>query len=81
LNFKKATDILTSAPAMTLGRIAEAFGKDTHTITRARMEGENARRPPGNWRPVLARLAHSHAGALRAYAKELDRLAEELKGL
>jgi hypothetical protein len=78
MDFKVATDVLISTPSVTLGRIAEEFEKDTHTITRARMEGENARRPPVGWEPVLARLARSHAVALRKYAKELDRLAEEL---
>lgn len=64
---------------MTLGRIADAFGKDTHTITRARMEGANARRPPPDWQPVLTHLARNHAVALREFAKELDRLAENLE--
>jgi hypothetical protein len=78
MDFKTATDVLMSTPSMTLGRIAEEFEKDTHTITRARMEGENARRPPVDWEPVLARLARGHAVALRKYAKELERLADEL---
>lgn len=79
MDFKAATDVLTSTPAMTLGRIADAFGKETHTITRARMEGENSRRPPNGWEPVLARLAREYANALRSYAEELDRLAEFLE--
>ncbi len=79
MSFKAATDILISAPSMTLAGVADAFGKNTHTITRARMEGENARRPPVNWQPVLAGLAREHAAALRKYAKELERLAEVLE--
>lgn len=78
MNFKAATDVLMSTPSMTLGRIAEEFEKDTHTITRARMEGTNARTPPVDWEPVLARLARAHAVALRKFAKELERLADEL---
>lgn len=79
MNFKAATSILMSTPSMTLADVAEAFGKDTHTITRARMEGENARRPPANWEPVLARMALEHAAALRKYIKELERLADALE--
>ncbi len=78
MDFKAATDVLMATPSMTLGRIAEAFDRDTHTITRARMEGENARRPPAEWQPVLARLAREHAVVLRKYAKELERLANGL---
>jgi hypothetical protein len=79
MDFKAATTILTSVPSMTLADVAKAFGKDTHTIARARMEGENARRPPVNWQPVLARLAREHAAALRKYVKELERLADTLE--
>jgi hypothetical protein len=79
VDFKAATDILTSAPPMTLARIADVFGKDTHTITRARMEGENSRRPPAEWEPVLAQLARDYAAALRSYAIELDHLADSLE--
>ena len=64
---------------MTLARVAEAFGKDTHTITRARMEGENARRPPADWQPMLARLAREYVVALRKYVKVLERLADALE--
>jgi hypothetical protein len=79
VDFKAATDVLTSAPSMTLGRIAAAFGKDTHTITRARMEGENARRPPAQWQRGVAQLAHDHAKELREYADELEKLATLLE--
>lgn len=79
MNFKQATDVLTSTPPMTLGRIAEVFGREMHTIARARMEGENSRRPPKEWEPVLAALAREHARELRAQALELDRLAEALE--
>jgi hypothetical protein len=78
MDFKTATDVLTSAPPMTLGRIAEVFGKEMHTIARARMEGEHARRPPADWEPVLARVARDYAATLRKYAKELERLADTL---
>ncbi len=79
VDFKAATDVLTSGPSMTLGRIAAAFGKDTHTITRARMEGENARRPPAQWQGGVAQLARDHAIALREYADKLDQLATLLE--
>jgi hypothetical protein len=78
MDFKEATDVLTSAPTMTLAKVAEAFGKDTHTIMRARMEGPNARRPPRDWHPLVARLAREHAAALRAFARVLDDLADTL---
>lgn len=78
MNFKEATDVLTSAPTMTLAKVAEAFGKDTHTIMRARMEGPNARTPPRDWQPVVARLAREHAAALVDYARKLEKLAENL---
>jgi hypothetical protein len=79
VDFKVATDVLTSAPSMTLGRIAAAFKKDTHTITRARMEGENARRPPAQWQSGVAQLARDHAKELREYADELEKLATLLE--
>ncbi|HEX8318628.1 hypothetical protein [Longimicrobium sp.] len=79
MDFKEATDVLTSAPTMTLAKVAEAFGKDTHTIMRARMEGPNARTPPRDWQPVVARLARAQAAYLRRYAAGLDRLADELE--
>lgn len=78
MDFKEATNILTSTPPMTLGRIAEVFGRDMHTIARARMEGENSRRPPPDWQPVLARVAREHAQVLREHASELERLADSL---
>jgi hypothetical protein len=78
MNFKEATDILTSAPTMTLSKVAEAFSKDTHTIMRARMEGPNARTPPRDWRPVVARLAREHADALVEYARKLEAVANVL---
>ena len=80
MDFKEATDVLTSAPTMTLAKVAEAFGKDTHTIMRARMEGPNARTPPRDWQPVVARLALEQAAALVEYARELSVIAEQLGG-
>ncbi|HST57035.1 MAG TPA: hypothetical protein VLK84_00015 [Longimicrobium sp.] len=78
MDFKEATDVLTSAPTMTLAKVAEAFGKDTHTIMRARMEGPNARTPPRDWQPVVARLAREQAAALVEYAQQLTKLSREL---
>lgn len=75
MDFKEATDVLTSAPTMTLAQVAEACGKDTHTIMRARMEGPNARTPPRDWQPIVAQLAREHAVKLRDYARELERLS------
>ena len=79
MDFKEATDVLTSPPTMTLAKVAEAFGKDTHTIMRARMEGPNARTPPRDWQPVVAALARTHAEALDKYASELRKLAGALE--
>jgi hypothetical protein len=78
MDFKEATDVLTSAPTMTLAKVAEAFGKDTHTIMRARMEGPNARTPPRNWQPVVAGLARNQAATLTAHAERLKNLANAL---
>jgi hypothetical protein len=78
MDFKEATDVLTSVPAMTLAKVAEAFGKDTHTIMRARMEGPNARTPPRDWQPVVARLAREQATALTEHAERLKNLAATL---
>lgn len=78
MDFKEATDVLTSAPTMTLAKVAEAFGKDTHTIMRARMEGPNARTPPRDWQPVVARLAREQAKTLVEYARDLEALADSL---
>jgi len=79
MDFKEATDVLTSAPTMTLAKVAEAFGKDTHTIMRARMEGPNARTPPRDWQPVVARLAREQAAALVKHARMLESLAAALE--
>ena len=81
MDFKEATDVLTSAPTMTLAKVAEAFGKDTHTIMRARMEGPNARTPPRDWEPVVARLAREQAQALVEYARELEKMAAEIHSI
>ncbi|HEY0019316.1 MAG TPA: hypothetical protein VGC13_23650 [Longimicrobium sp.] len=78
INFKEATDVLTFAPTMTLAKVAEAFGKDTHTIMRARMEGPNARTPPRDWQPVVAQLAREQADALVEYARDLIAMADTL---
>lgn len=78
MDFKTATDVLTSTPPMSLGRIAEALERDTHTIVRARMEGGNARKPPPGWQPIVAQVAVEYASALRKYADELERLASSL---
>lgn len=78
MDFKEATDIITSTPTVTLGRIAEVFGKEMHTIARARMGGPNSRRPPSDWRPVLAQLAREHADELMHYATTLQQLADSL---
>jgi hypothetical protein len=77
VDFKEATDVLTSTPSVTLARIAEVFGREMHTIARARMERTNARRPPPNWPVVLAQLAEEHARELRQHADRLDHLSEE----
>lgn len=45
---------------------------------RARMEGPNARTPPSDWQPVVARLAREHAVALTEYARELEELSRTL---
>lgn len=81
MDFKEATDVLTSAPTMTLARVAEAFGKDTHTIMRARMDGPNARTPPRDWQPVVARLAREQAHALLTFARVLEQMADSIEKL
>lgn len=78
MDFKASTDILTSTPSITLAVIAEVFGKEMHTIARARMAGPNARRPPADWQPVLAEVAREHARSLRKHAIKLDQLANAL---
>jgi hypothetical protein len=79
MEFKEATDVLTSAPTMTLAKVAEALGKDTHTIMRARMTGPNARTPPRDWQPIVAQLAREQAAALERYTRILDTLATRLE--
>lgn len=80
MDFKDATDILLETPRVTVERIADAFDRNPHTITRARMSGEHARTPPSEWEPVLARMAREHAEELRARVAKLERLAENLEG-
>jgi hypothetical protein len=43
------------------------------------MEGDNARRPPPDWEPVIATLSRRHAQELREYAVQLERVAGELE--
>jgi hypothetical protein len=79
MDFKDATDRLIAGRPLTVAGIAEAFGVEPNTIHRARMSGENARNPPRDWEPVLARLAREQAQALAEQSRDLERLAAELE--
>jgi hypothetical protein len=79
LDFKSATDILTQGPGVTLARIAERFGVQLATIARARIETDNRRPPPANWKLVIAEMAETHARELEDRARELRQLASTLQ--
>lgn len=79
LDFKSATDILTQGPGVTLARIAERFGVQLATIARARIDTENRRPPPVNWKSVIAEMAEAHARELDDRARALRQLAGELR--
>lgn len=79
LDFKSATDILTQGPGVTLARIAERFGVQLATIARARIDTDNRRPPPANWQSVIAEMAEAHARELDDHARDLRRLAGELR--
>jgi hypothetical protein len=78
LDFKSATDILTQGPSVTLARIAERFGVQLATIARARIDTDNRRPPPANWKAVIAEMAEAHARELDDRARVLRQLAGEL---
>ena len=80
MNFKSATDILTQGPSVTLARIAERFGVQLATIARARIDTDNRRPPPVNWKSVIAEMAEAHARELDDRARVLRQLADELRG-
>ena len=73
MNFKQATDVL--GDYVTHQRIAAECSVSVQTIRQARLDKENSnhRSPPRTWSRVIARLA-------RQRAKELERLATDLKG-
>ncbi len=79
MDFKTATDVLTQGPSVTLARIAERFGVQLATIARARIDTENRRPPPADWRPVVAALAEEHATELEKRVVELRQLAAEVR--
>jgi hypothetical protein len=79
LDFKGATDILTQGPGITLARIAEHFGVQLATIARARIDTDNRRPAPANWRSVIAEMAEAHARELEDRSRELRQLADELR--
>lgn len=79
LDFKRATDILTQGPSVTLARIAERFGVQLATIARARIDTDNRRPPPANWQLVIAEMAEAHAREMDDRARDLRRLADELR--
>jgi hypothetical protein len=72
MDFTAATDRLTACPSH--NDVAREAGVSVQTIRQARLAPDhpNNRPPPGNWEPVVAKLA-------RARAAELVELAEELE--
>ena len=75
MDFKQATNVMLGS--VTLADIAEAAGVDPTTIRRARLDesSPNYRRPPANWREIIARLARARGGELGDLAEKLE--AEE----
>ncbi len=78
LSFRRVTDLLTGTPRVPVSRVALLLQRDPHTIARARMRGEHARRPPEGWEQALAPLALEHAKELEEWAAQLRLLAEVL---
>lgn len=73
MNFKTATDRL--ADFVTHADIAQEAGVSLQSIRQARLDPSNPnyRKPPANWRAVLATLARERGG-------RLDDLTDELEG-
>lgn len=67
------TDRLTAR--VTADQIAKAFGLSRDRIARARLDLASPayRPPPGDWEPVLARLARERCKEFKALAEELER--------
>jgi hypothetical protein len=80
MDFKGATDILWGTQPVTAADMAERFGKNPHTIRRARMSGPNARSAPKGWEAVVADLAEKHADELERRVAQLRRLSKQLRG-
>lgn len=72
MDFRKATDALTTCP--TMAQLADAMGVAENTIARARMDpaSRNARTAPPGWQKAVAKLA-------RKRARDLEKLAEDLE--
>lgn len=79
MNFKSATGILTQGTGVTLARIAERFGVQLATIARARIDTDNRRPPPANWKTVIAEMAEAHARELEDRICDLRQLASTLR--
>jgi hypothetical protein len=73
MHFKTATDRLTNC--VTLREIAEEAGVSDASIRRARLDPASAayRKPPSDWREVVARIARKRARAFDQLADELSR--------
>lgn len=73
MEFRDAARIL--GEQITTAEMAEALGVSHSTARQARMKPDapGYRRPPPNWRSVLARLARERARRLEELAAELDR--------
>lgn len=79
MDFKSATDILTQGLGVTLARIAERFGVQLATIARARIDTDNRRPPPADWKPIIAEMAEAHARELEERVHELRQFASKLR--
>jgi len=73
MDFRKATDILTSAP--THADIADAAGVSTQSVRQARMDpaSKSYRSPPDGWEKALGKLARDRAAQLEALAEDLEK--------
>ncbi len=75
MDFKSAVDAL--AGCYSHEELAKAAGVSLQSIRQARLDPSSPsyRRPPANWREIIARLARARGGELGDLAEELE--AEE----
>lgn len=74
MDFVQATDQLMAA-GITLQEMAEALGVAHNTVRVARLDPASSsyRRPPAEWRAVLARLARRRGGDLLKLADKIEK--------